>query len=95
MCGSHHHPVRGTSGAPPLHPAARPFIHKSPTYPETFEIQMSPYRAQELPKPQELFSQMNNEKIKKRSDGPKSHWLQIGWTTAPPPIVPLISRAQI
>ena len=64
---------------------------KTPIYPETFEIQVSPSRAQELPKPQELFSQMNNEKIKKRSDGPKSHWLQIGWTTAPPPRVRLIS----
>ena len=77
--------VRGgvTSGLRPA-PAARPFIHKTPTSPETFWAQVSPSRAQELPKPQELFSQMNNEKIKKRSDGPKSHWLQIGWTTAPP-----------
>jgi hypothetical protein len=46
--------------------------------------QVSPSRAQELPKPQELFSQMNNEKIKRAPDGPKPHWLQIGWTTAPP-----------
>ena len=26
---------RVTSGAPPLHPAARPFIHETPTSPET------------------------------------------------------------
>jgi hypothetical protein len=36
---------RGTSGAPPLHPAARPIIHKVPKIPETLLIQVSPSRS--------------------------------------------------
>ena len=77
------HRVRHQRGSAPA--PRRPALYpQSPHKSRDFLSAGEPLPRPRTSKAPGIFSQMNNEKIKKRSDGSKSHWLQIGWTTAPP-----------